>query len=91
MGCNEGITYIEKPNLKRKGGEISSSHGFHLGYFNRYHIGEPYCTMLRGLDPIASSFREKILSRAYFSTKWDYSLYLIFAFIVKCLAEKPLP
>ena len=89
MGDYKGIAYIEKPNLKRKGKEISSSHGFHLGRLGRCFIGEPYCSLLRGLDPIASGTGKKILSRAYIGGMWACNLYFIFAFPVKYLAEKP--
>jgi hypothetical protein len=82
MGDYEGIAYLEKRNLRRKGCEISGSHGFHLGRFGGYFIGEPDCSLLRGLDPIASGKGKKILSWDNISWMWAWFMYFIFAFFV---------
>ena len=91
MGDYEGITYSEKPNYKRKGGQVPSNHGSHLGRFIGYCFDKPYSALPGGFVCMAASKGKKILFRAYFNSMWDYSLYSIFDSLVKCLAEKPVP
>ena len=91
MGHYEGITYITKSNYKRKGGQVPSNHGSHLGRFIGYCFDKPYSALPGGFVCMAASKGKKILFRAYFNSMWDYSLYSIFDSLVKCLAEKPTP